>query len=78
MADYNEMNRDELIHELNIMSYYRDEMRETLQKIRLLFAMNMDEFPNDWNINSDEDFGDFIYGWLRDYKNNLENLANYN
>tara|TARA_R110002012_G_scaffold262054_2_gene444185 strand:- start:1363 stop:1599 length:237 start_codon:yes stop_codon:yes gene_type:complete len=78
MADYNEMDKDELLHELNVMSYYRDEMRDTLEKIRLLFTINMDDFPNDWNVNNDEDYGDFIFSKLREYKNNNEDVVNYN
>jgi len=68
MADYNNMNRDELMTELNINCYYRDEMRDTLEKIKVLFNISMDEFPDDWNVGNDENFGDYIHGWLQEYK----------
>ena len=70
MTDYENMDKLDLLHELNIIHYYRDELRETLEKIRELFNISLDDFPNDWNINNDEHYGDYIYGSLREYKNN--------
>mgnify|MGYP003115000250 CR=1 FL=1 len=59
---------DEVMTELNISSYYRDEMRDTLEKIKVLFNISLDNMPDDWNVDNDEHFGDYIYGSLQEYK----------
>ena len=69
----NEMSIDELIHEINVMHYYRDELRDTLEKIKHLFNISLNNMPDDWMKENDEHFGDYIYGSLREYKNNLQN-----
>lgn len=73
MTDYDNMNREELMNQLNYTCYYRDELRDTLEKIKVLFNISMDDLPNDWNVDDDEHFGDYIYGSLREYKNNYIN-----
>ena len=55
------------------MHYYRDELRDTLEKIKHLFNISLNNMPDDWMKENDEHFGDYIYGSLREYKNNLQN-----
>tara|TARA_R110001592_G_scaffold363336_1_gene684333 strand:+ start:20179 stop:20400 length:222 start_codon:yes stop_codon:yes gene_type:complete len=73
MSNLNDLSMDQLINEINISHYYRDEMRDTLEKIKHLFNISLDNMPDEWTENNDEHFGDYIYGSLREYKNNLQN-----
>ena len=63
--DTNDTNDTDIHYELHISEYYRDEMRHTLEKIRDLFSMTMEDVPEDWDMTNDEHFGDAVYGTLR-------------
>ena len=73
MTDYNNMNRDELIEELNVHAYYRDEMRNTLEKLKLIFDIDTNNMPEGWREENDEHFGDFICGALQELSDNTMN-----
>tara|TARA_R100000935_G_scaffold57024_1_gene90016 strand:+ start:809 stop:1030 length:222 start_codon:yes stop_codon:yes gene_type:complete len=61
MTDFNNMNREELFTQLNYSEYYRDEMRDTLEKIKTLFNISFDDIPDDLDARNDEHFGDYLF-----------------
>jgi len=73
MTDLNNMNRDELIEELSVNAYYRDEMRNTLEKIKLMYNIDINNIPEGWSEDNDEHFGDFICGSLQELIDNTIN-----
>tara|TARA_R110000772_G_scaffold52272_1_gene119912 strand:+ start:111 stop:347 length:237 start_codon:yes stop_codon:yes gene_type:complete len=73
MGTINKLSKEEIIDRLQAAEYYNDEMRQTLEKIKFLFEIdiNPDEMEaHNMHYHSDEDFGDVLYGKLCDYKKN--------
>ncbi len=63
--------KQEIIDKLQITEYYNDEMIQTLLKIYSLFEMDLQDLPDDWNIECPEHLGDYVYGKLTEIKNNI-------
>ncbi len=68
----NNLTKKQIIDELQLAEYFRDEMRQTLENIRELFHIDIN-MPDEWHYDNDEHFGDYIYDKLTEYKNNLPN-----
>jgi len=64
----NKWTKKQIIDELQIKDYYHDEMLSTLKKIWFLFDMHEDELPDDLDVESPEQLGDYIYGRLSQIK----------
>jgi len=64
----NKWTKKEIIDELQVIHYYHDEMLSTLKNIWCLFDMHEDELPDDLDVESPEQLGDYIYGRLSQIK----------
>lgn len=70
----NNLTKDEIIDQLQIVEYHHDEMFTTLQKIYGLFDMNinLDHVPDGFSIDNPEHLGDYVYAKLCEIKNQLK------
>ncbi len=67
-----DMDKKDIVLQLQLSEYYRDELRESLHKLKELFNINFQDYPIDWDLNNDEHMADYIYGSIkRIHTNNL-------
>lgn len=71
-----DLSKEEIINKLQMAEYYRDELRDTLEKIKTHFNITFDVNEMNeagWNEDNDEMFGDMMYCELRRfYKKHVE------
>tara|TARA_R110002126_G_scaffold213314_1_gene359821 strand:+ start:43 stop:270 length:228 start_codon:yes stop_codon:yes gene_type:complete len=72
----NDMSKGEIVDHLQVAEYYRDELRQTLEKIKTLFNISFDVNEMNeagWNEDNDEMFGDMLFCELNKiHKNNFK------
>ena len=71
-----DMSKGEIVDHLQVAEYYRDELRQTLEKIKTLFNISFDVNEMNeagWNEDNDEMFGDMLFFELNKiHKNNFK------
>jgi len=67
-----EQDKKDIVLQLQISEYYRDELRDALHKLKELFNIQFQDFPIEWDLNNDEHLADYIYGTIKHlYTNKL-------
>ena len=73
----NNLSKQEIIDQLQISEYHRDAMRENYENIQSYLNINITEQEmktHNLNINSDEDYSNFLFYEIKNLFNSLTNL----